>query len=111
MTEAAEAKDVVEIFDPPMCCPTGICGPIIDPALLGIQEAILKLKKEHDGQFAIERYSLRQQSAQFMQQPEVVARLKAHGVPVLPVTVVNGQVMKERAYPTYQELKGWIARG
>lgn len=35
----------IEIFDPPMCCASGLCGPEIDPALLDINEAIIKLKK------------------------------------------------------------------
>lgn len=106
-----DAKVTIEIFDPPMCCPTGMCGPTIDPALLDIHEAILRLKKEDDGQLGIERYLLSQQPAKFMQQPEVIARLKAQGIPVLPITVVNGRVVKERAYPTYEELRAWIDRG
>ncbi len=106
-----DARVVIEIFDPPMCCPTGMCGPTIDPALLDVHEAILKLKKEYDGQVHLDRYLLGQQPAKFMQRPEVVAQLKAHGVPVLPITVVNGKTVKERAYPTYEELKGWIERG
>lgn len=100
----------VEIFDPPMCCPTGLCGPTIDPALLDIQEAILKLTEEYDGTARIERYLLGQQPAKFMQHPEVIARLKASGVGVLPITVVKGRVVKEGAYPTYAELKEWIER-
>ncbi len=110
MTDTTETV-VIEIFDPPMCCPTGMCGPTIDLALLDIHEAILKLKAEYNGQVRLERYLLGQQPAKFMQQPEVVSRLKTQGIPVLPVTVVNGRVVKERAYPTYQELKGWIDRG
>ena len=99
---------VIEIFDPPMCCPTGLCGPTIDPALLDIHEAILKLKRECNGRVRIERYLLGQQPAKFMQQAEVISRLKTQGIPILPLTVVNGRVVKERAYPNYQELKAWI---
>lgn len=108
-----EEKGVVkvEIFDPPMCCPTGLCGPTIDPALLEIHEAILKVKGEDDGRASIERYVLGQQPAKFMQQPEVIARLKAHGIRILPITVVNGRVVKERAYPSFQELKAWLDQG
>jgi len=107
----AERKITIEIFDPPMCCPSGVCGPTIDPALLDIHEAILKLKKEHDGQLGIARYLLSQQPAKFMQQPEVIGRLKADGIPVLPITLVNGRLVKERAYPSYTELQAWIAEG
>jgi hypothetical protein len=101
----------VEIFDPPMCCPTGLCGPAVDPALLDIYGAALKIKTEYDGQAVVERYLLGQQPAKFMQQPEVIRRLKAHGVAILPVTVVNGVVMKEKEYPSYEELKQWIEEG
>ncbi len=101
----------VEIFDPPMCCPTGLCGPAVDPALLDIYESILKIKTEYNGQSVVERYVLGQQPAKFMQQPEVIRRLKAHGVSILPVTVVNGVVVKEKVYPSYEELKQWINNG
>ncbi len=101
----------VEIYDPPMCCPTGLCGPALDPALLNIYEAILKIKTEYNGQTVIQRYVLGQQPAEFVKQPEVLQRLKARGVSVLPVTVVDGVVVKEKAYPTYIELKQWIEHG
>lgn len=101
----------VEIFDPPMCCPTGLCGPTLDPVLLDVYEAILKIKTEYDGQAVLERYVLGQQPAKFMQQPEVISRLKTHGVSILPVTVVNGVVLKEKEYPSYGELKQWIEEG
>ncbi len=99
---------VVEIFDPPMCCPGGMCGPAIDPALLDIQEAILKLSDEFATRVSVNRYLLGQQPAKFMQQPEVLARLKSEGVAVLPLTVVNGKVVHERGYPSYEALRALI---
>ena len=106
-----EQTTVIEIFDPPLCCPTGLCGPTIDPALLDINEAILKLKSEFDGRANIGRYLLGQQPGKFVQQTDVITRLKLNGVAVLPITVVNGVVKKERAYPSYAELKAWIEEG
>ena len=101
---------LIEIFDPPMCCPGGLCGPAIDPALLDFSEAVLKLKKEFDGTVRIERYLLTQQGAKFMENPEVMKLLKAHGTQVLPVTAVDGKVMKQKAFPTYEELKSYISK-
>lgn len=98
----------IEIYDPPMCCPSGLCGPDIDPALLDINEAVLKLKKEFDGQVKVERYLLSQQGPKFMQQPEVMKRLQSNGVEVLPLTLIDGKVMKEKSYPTFDELKNLI---
>jgi hypothetical protein len=100
----------IEIFDPPMCCPTGVCGPTVDPALLDLQEAVLKVRSEFDAEVRLDRYLLGQQPAKFMQQPEVLARLKAKGVEALPITVVDGAAVKEAGYPTYAELRGWIER-
>lgn len=100
----------IEIFDPPMCCPTGVCGPTIDPALLDLQEAVLKVRTEFDAEVRLDRYLLGQQPAKFMHQPEVLARLKAKGVEALPITVVDGAAVKEGGYPTYAELRGWIER-
>ena len=98
----------IEIFDPPMCCPSGLCGPDIDPALLDINEAILKVKKEFDGQVKIERYLLSQQGPKFMQQPEVMKRLQSNGVETLPLTLVDGKVVKEKSYPTFDEIKNYV---
>ena len=98
----------IEIFDPPMCCPSGLCGPDIDPALLDINEAVLKLKKEFDGQVKVERYLLSQQGPKFMQRPEVMKRLQTNGVEILPLTLVDGKVVKEKEYPTFDELKNLI---
>lgn len=98
----------IEIFDPPMCCPSGLCGPDIDPALLDVNEAILKIKKEYDGQVKIDRYLLSQQGPKFMQQPEVMSRLQKFGVEILPLTLVDGKVVKEKSYPSYDELINYL---
>ena len=103
-TKIDEKLIKVEIFDPPMCCPTGLCGPDIDPALLDINEAILKIKKEFDGQVKVERYLLSQQGPKFIQQPEVMLRLQKFGVEILPLTLVDGKVVKEKSYPSFDEL-------
>ena len=43
----------VAIFDPPLCCPTGLCGPTLDQTLLDLNETVLALQAEG---VAIERY-------------------------------------------------------
>lgn len=101
---------IIEIFDPPMCCPGGVCGPAIDPALLDVSEAILKVKKEFNSQVRIERYLLTQQATKFMQNPEVLELLHSQGTSALPVTAVNGKVVKQKAYPSYSDLHGYLAQ-
>ncbi len=98
----------IEIFDPPMCCPTGLCGPNIDPALLDVNEAILKVQKEYGEKVKVQRYLLSQQGPKFMQTKEVMELLKKNGVEVLPITIANGKVVKQKAYPTYEEMKSYL---
>jgi hypothetical protein len=99
---------LIEIFDPPMCCPGGLCGPSIDPALIDMNEAILKIDKKFNGNVKIERYLLSQQGPKFMQNPQILSLLKSRGISVLPITVVNGKVVKQKEYPSYEELVEYI---
>lgn len=95
----------IELFDPPMCCPGGLCGPAIDPVLLDFNEAVIKLKKETG--IAVERYLLSQQGKKFMENQEVLALLQQYSTEILPVTAVNGHVVKTKNFPTYEELEKW----
>ena len=95
----------IELFDPPMCCPGGMCGPAIDPALLDISEAVLKMKNQHG--VIVQRYLLQQNGDKFMQNPGVKNLLQEHGTDILPVTAVNGEVVKTGAFPSYEELAEW----
>jgi len=105
---AEPLKTKIEIYDPPMCCPGGICGPAIDQVLLDFNEAIIKVKKEFDGRVSIDRYLLTQQGPKFMQHPEVLSLLKTNGTDILPITTVNGEIVKKKEFPTYDELKNFI---
>ncbi|MBI2487640.1 MAG: arsenic metallochaperone ArsD family protein, partial [Deltaproteobacteria bacterium] len=61
-----------------------------------------------NGKVKIECYLLSQQGPKFMQNPQILSLLKANGVSVLPVTAVNGKVVKQREYPSYEELLKFI---
>jgi hypothetical protein len=104
-------KIVVEIFDPPMCCIGGVCGPTVDPALLDINEALLRLKQQHDGQVAVERYMLPHQVGKFMQAAPVMAILRSQGAGALPITLVGDRIIVQGRYPSYQELADAVAAG
>lgn len=43
-----------------------------------------------------------------MQQPEVMKRLQTNGVESLPLTLVDGKIVKEKEYPGYDEIIGFI---
>lgn len=100
---------VVEVFDPPMCCPGGLCGPVVDPALLEVNEALLRVRQQYDGRVAVERYLLPQQVGKFMESPQIMEVLRAEGAQALPMTLVNGRMITRGRYPTYQELTEAVA--
>lgn len=91
----------VEIYDPAMCCSSGLCGPAIDPVLVKVNDAVLALKKQGA---EIERFNLAQQPKAFMENPEVKLLLSRNGKGILPITIVNGKILKTGEYPSYEEL-------
>lgn len=91
----------VEIYDPPMCCSSGLCGPSVDPALVAINDALLQLKKEG---VEVARYMINQHPAAFRSNPDVMRLIKEKGGQCLPITAVNGKVIKYGSYPSYDEI-------
>ncbi len=103
------AGSVVEIFDPPMCCPTGLCGPTLDQTLLDMNEMVLALKAEG---VKVERYQMTSHPHNFLNNAEVMRLVREREMAALPITVVQGQVIKVGAYPTLAEVSAALtARG
>ena len=97
------AKQVrVEIFDPPMCCSTGLCGPTLNPALLDVSEMVLKLNSQG---VLVQRYQMLQDSKAFLNNPEVYSLVRERQLEALPITVVDGHIIKVGAYPTLAEVQ------
>lgn len=94
----------IEIFDPAMCCPTGVCGPSVDPELTRVATAVFSLEKLG---FDIKRYNLTSEPDPYIQNPEVNKLLNEKGPDCLPVVIVNGVVAKTGEYPTNEELAAW----
>ncbi|WP_269411383.1 arsenite efflux transporter metallochaperone ArsD [Lentibacillus daqui] len=95
----------VEIFDPAMCCSTGVCGPSVDPELTRVASAVYSL--ENKG-FDVKRYQLTNDPDKFAQTQSVNSVLHEKGPDALPVVLVDEQVAKVGAYPTNEELADWL---
>jgi len=96
----------VEIFDPPMCCPTGLCGPTLDQTLLDVNEMILSLRAAG---VSVERYQMTGHPAAFLNNAEVMRLVREQQMAALPITVVRGHVVKVGAYPTLAEIKASLS--
>ncbi len=98
----AKTAATVEFFDPPMCCPTGICGPTVDQALLDVNEMLLALEAEG---LQVARYQMTTNPQAFLNNPEVMRLVREQEMAALPITVVSGRVIKTGTYPTLAEVK------
>ena len=90
----------VQVFDPPMCCPTGVCGPSVDPVLPRFAADLDWLRGQG---FTVERYNLSQEPAAFVSNEVVNEKLFAGG-DVLPLVLLDGRIITEGAYPTRSQL-------
>ena len=93
---------VVEFFDPPMCCPTGLCGPVLDQLLLDTNEMILSLEAEG---VSVQRYQMTSSPQAFLNNPEVMQLVREKQMAALPITVVKGKVIKAGDYPSLSDIK------
>ena len=95
----------IEIFDPAMCCSTGVCGPSVDPELMRVATLANFLAKIG---VDIKRHNLSGEPQAFVANKTVNDLLKKDGADVLPITLVDGEVKKTKAYPTDEEFSAWL---
>lgn len=88
------------IFDPAMCCSTGVCGPSVDPELLRVAAVIENLKKAG---VDVTRHNLSSDPQAFMRSEVVSNALNEKGAEALPITMIDGKIIKSGSYPTNEE--------
>lgn len=89
----------VQVFDPAMCCPTGVCGPSVDPALIRFA-ADLEYLKGHG--IKVERFNLSQQPGAFVEN-EVVRSALQVDANCLPMILAEGKVIAQGGYPATRQ--------
>ncbi|MGG7177197.1 arsenite efflux transporter metallochaperone ArsD [Clostridium paraputrificum] len=88
------------IFDPAMCCSTGVCGPSVNKELLRVSVVLNSLEKNG---IVVERYNLSNAPQMFIDNKVINELINKHGVDVLPVTIVDEEVVKTKEYPSNKE--------
>lgn len=94
----------IKIFEPALCCESGVCGPSIDPELLRITAVVRSMNKRG---FQTRRYNLAMSPMEFTKHGEVTALMQEKGMEVLPITLRGDAVVKMGSYPTNAELSEW----
>ncbi len=94
----------IQVFDPALCCSTGVCGVDVDQQLVAFS-ADADWAKQHGAQ--IERFNLAQQPLAFAENPVVKAFLERSGAEALPLILVDSEVALAGRYPNRAELARW----
>lgn len=94
----------IEVYEPPMCCSSGVCGASVDPQLVRFSADLDWLKSQG---CSVERINLAQQPGAFAQDEAVKAALGTKGEASLPLVKVNGEVKSSGVYPSRAELAAW----
>ncbi|MGC8484097.1 MAG: arsenite efflux transporter metallochaperone ArsD [Candidatus Baltobacteraceae bacterium] len=95
----------IQIFDPALCCSTGVCGVDVDQALVTFSADVDWAKQNG---ILIERFNLSQQPMAFAQNTAVKDVLEHSGEDSLPITLVDDEVVLVGRYATRDELTKWV---
>lgn len=87
---------LLRIYDPAMCCSTGVCGPDVDAALVRFAADVEWLKRQG---VAVERYNLAQEPGAFVGNPVVRRALQEGGNGCLPLVLWGEAAVASGAYP------------
>jgi len=96
----------LSIYEPALCCETGICGVGVDPELIRISTVINNLKKHG---ITVKRYNLNNFPQEFINDTEINKLINGDGgVDNLPATVLDGKIVKTKKYPVNAEIMIWL---
>lgn len=91
----------VELFEPAMCCQTGVCGPSVDQRLIDVREDL----RWAEGRGAeVSRHNLSSDPDAFVRNPKVTGLMTAFGEAALPALLVDGEIAIHGRYPSREEL-------
>ena len=90
----------MQIFEPAMCCSTGLCGVGVDSELLRISTVLNTMEKNG---VKVERFNLSNDPQEFVSNKVVNDFVKEKGVDGLPITVLDGEIVISGRYPQNDE--------
>jgi len=90
----------MKIFEPAMCCPTGLCGVGVDSELLRMSTVLETLKKHG---VIVDRFNLSSAPAEFITDQTINAYINEKGTEGLPAVMLDGKIVIAGRYPTNEE--------
>lgn len=98
----------IRIYEPALCCESGVCGTDSDPTLVTVTADVRRLR---DLGVDIERHNLATDPTAFAEDDMVRAFMHAAGSTGLPLTIVDGVTVATGAYPSREQLLGFAGLG
>lgn len=95
----------IQVYDPPMCCSTGVCGTEVDPDLVNFAALLSQLANQG---IQIERFGLTRQPMAFAKNALVKELLNQEGSDALPIILWDGEVKLKGRYPSKDERPEWF---
>lgn len=96
----------VQVYDKPMCCSTGVCGPQVDPVLPQFAADLDWLKSQGAH---VDRFNLAHQPMAFIENKEIHQLLASEGTECLPVILVDGIIVSRKGYPSREVMASWVS--
>ena len=91
----------MQIFEPAMCCDTGLCGVGVDSELLRISTVLGSLKTNG---ILVERFNLTNAPMEFVNNMVINEYVNSKGIDGLPVVTLDGVIVIMGRYPTNDEI-------
>jgi hypothetical protein len=89
----------IELYEPAMCCSSGVCGPSVDPVLVKLQETLRLIEEHSAGAVEVIRHNLSSAPMAFVENAAVAELLRTEGNGVLPLTFIDGVLLCKGSYP------------
>lgn len=95
----------IQVYDPALCCSSGVCGVDVDQVLVSFS-ADVEWARQNGAN--IERFNLAQQPMVFAENAVVKAFLERSGPEALPLILIDNEMALAGRYPTRAELTRWL---
>ena len=93
----------IQVFDPPMCCSSGVCGAEVDQNLVNFAVSLQWLKMNG---VLVERFNPLHQYDVFAANAVVTKTVNEKGIECLPLILLDGEIISSASYPSRLDLRG-----
>ncbi|MBZ6496988.1 arsenite efflux transporter metallochaperone ArsD [Natrinema longum] len=94
------------LYEEAMCCSTGVCGPDPDDELVEVSAALDQLEEEFD--VKVSRANMQHDIDRFLETETIADLVDEHGPSILPITVLDDEIIATSTYLSYDELTAEI---